>query len=319
MRWLAPLTAIAVVLVLALSTAASAHLERPSYWPDPAPDTAVEPAAGGEVPTARGLYTALQESPPGTTRVVCQGAVPNAKRVRTARRRLRTARRRDASTANIRKAKRKLRKARRAYRNGVRSNASILRLRKSIATARQNGYRLRPSQPEIELSQGEARRLSRFNDRLLAQCRFDSIQEAVNASHNNDRVVVMPGLYTEPASRRAPVNDPRCNPSLLQNDQTGTPTPSYEYQVTCPNDQNLIYVQGRAVKGEPMTPPRANRHGIPTQEVGDCIRCNLQTRGLGPDSRGRDHGRRRGLHEPARPAGEAERVRKARGPADRSL
>ena len=51
--------------------------------------------------------------------------------------------------------------------------------------------------------------------------------------------------------------------------------------MTCPNDQNLIYVQGRAVKGEPMTPPRADRHGIPTQEVGECIRCNLQIEGSG--------------------------------------
>ena len=31
-------------------------------------------------------------------------------------------------------------------------------------------------------------------------------------------------------------------------------TPSYEYQVTCPNDQNLIFVQGRAVVGDPLGP-----------------------------------------------------------------
>ena len=32
-------------------------------------------------------------------------------------------------------------------------------------------------------------------------------------------------------------------------------TPSYEYQATCPNDQNLIYVQGRAVEGDPLAEP----------------------------------------------------------------
>jgi len=42
----------------------------------------------------------------------------------------------------------------------------------------------------------------------------------------------MPGRYTEPASRRQPVDDPRCKPGLLQTDASGDPTPSYEYQVT---------------------------------------------------------------------------------------
>ena len=282
MRWPSlTLAASVVVLLLALSTAASAHLERPSYWPDPGADTSVKPPAGGEVPQARDLYTALDAAPPGTTRVVCQGAVPNAAKVRRARRRLRVARRRGASKTTIRKRKRNLRKARRTYGDELGTNASMRRLDRSIAAARQNGYRLRPSQPAIELGAREARRLSRFNERLLARCKFNSVQEAVNASGNNDRIVIMPGIYTERASRQAPVNDPKCNPSLLQNDQTGTPTPSYEYQVTCPNDQNLIYVQGRAVKGEPLTPPRPDRHGIPLQEHGDCIRCNLQIEGSG--------------------------------------
>ena len=262
MRRLYLLVVVATVLALALSTAASAHLERPSYWPDPRPDASVTPAAGGEVPSIRGLYTALRKAPPGTTRVVCQGTVP--KRAKKAR-----------------KAGRRGRKAKRAYRRKVRRNASMRRLRDSVFAARKDGYKFRPSEAERTLGKGEVRRLLRFNERLLARCKFDSIQEAVNASGNNDRVVVMPGLYTEPASRRAPVNDPKCNPSLLQNDQTGTPTPSYEYQVTCPNDQNLIYVQGRAVKGEPLTPPRPDRHGIPEQENGDCVRCNLQIEGSG--------------------------------------
>jgi len=50
-----------------------AHLERPSYWPDPAPDTSVDPPAGGEVPTARTLRSAVTGEGPGQVRVVCKG------------------------------------------------------------------------------------------------------------------------------------------------------------------------------------------------------------------------------------------------------
>lgn len=64
---------------------------------------------------------------------------------------------------------------------------------------------------------------------------------------------MMPGLYREPASRRAPVNDPRCNPGMLQQDASGDNTPSYEYQVKCPYDQSLPYIQGRALAGEQAT------------------------------------------------------------------
>ncbi len=54
MRWLA-LPLAALTLVLALATAASAHLERPSYWPDPGADNSVQPPAGGKVPAIRDL------------------------------------------------------------------------------------------------------------------------------------------------------------------------------------------------------------------------------------------------------------------------
>ena len=52
-RW--KLTFGATLLALIVPGAAFAHLERPSYWPDPAPDTSVSPPAGGAVPTARTL------------------------------------------------------------------------------------------------------------------------------------------------------------------------------------------------------------------------------------------------------------------------
>src|SRR4051794_25772728 len=63
--------AIAVVAVL-VPAIAFAHIERASYWPDPAPDTSVKPPAGGAVPAVRDLYSALKKPPAGTTRIVCQ-------------------------------------------------------------------------------------------------------------------------------------------------------------------------------------------------------------------------------------------------------
>jgi len=236
-RRLLPLWAAAVtVAMLGLPAIAGAHLERPSYWPDPRADTSVSPPAGGKVPKARSLASAVTGRGPGEVRVVCQG------------------------------------------RNGAKS---LRRALGSIRRARNFGFRLRPSQSSRKISAKRARSLRRINRALARKCSFHSVQAAINASGNNDRVVVMPGRYVEPRSRRSPVNNPRCNPSMLQEDQGGTPTPSYKYQVRCPNDQNLIHVAGRALKGDPLPEPRADRHGIPAQELGRCIRCNLQLEGSG--------------------------------------
>ena len=57
--WLLPLG------LLAMPALALAHPERPSYWPDPAPDAAVSPAAGGKVPQARSLASAVTGAGPG--------------------------------------------------------------------------------------------------------------------------------------------------------------------------------------------------------------------------------------------------------------
>jgi parallel beta helix pectate lyase-like protein len=157
---------------------------------------------------------------------------------------------------------------------------SLSLLEDSIRSAKK-GYQIRPSQPEKELSNKRARKLERVNRELAKECEFDSVQDAINAANNHDRVVIMPGRYREPESRKAPVNDPKCNPSMLQQTQDGAMAPSYRYQAECPNDQNLIHIQGRAVTGEPISPPRPDRHGIPEQELGKCIRCNLQLEGSG--------------------------------------
>ena len=59
--------------LLALPAVAFAHLERPSYWPDPRPDASISPPAGGEVPDARSLGSAVTGKGPGDVRVVCVG------------------------------------------------------------------------------------------------------------------------------------------------------------------------------------------------------------------------------------------------------
>jgi hypothetical protein len=245
--------AIAAVAVL-LPALAFAHIERASYWPNPAPDTSVKPAAGGSVPAVRSIYSALDKQKPGTTRVVCQ-QVPNKKT------------RKHASLKKLSK------------------NKSIKALNKDLKVARKSGYKLRESQPAIRISKKKAKKLRNFNINLLRRCQFNSIQDAVTASHNNDRVEIMPGLYTEPKSRAKPTNDPACANLKITNDKSQTGAVSYAYQVTCPNDQNLIAVIGRSLTSLPVPqPPLLDRHNIP--DAGSCIRCNLEIQGTGasPDA-----------------------------------
>jgi hypothetical protein len=224
---------IACAAALLIPAAASGHLERPSYWPDPGVDQAGGKPAGGKIPKARSLASAVTGAGPGDVRVVCKGN-------------------------------------------------SLKLAKRAIRAANRGGFRLRPSEPRKRLSDRKAESLLEINQALAQRCNFKTVQRAIDKSGNNDRVVVMPGRYTEEPSRAAPTNDPECNPSMLQEDQSGALTPSYEYQATCPNDQNLIYVQGRAVVGDPLSEPDPDRHGIPEQELGPCVRCNLQIEGSGP-------------------------------------
>src|SRR5215218_8631790 len=102
---------ILVVLAIAVfgfTASASAHVERPAYWPDPAPDTSIKPATGGKVPKSRPLITSLKRSAPGDTRVVCQrGSMNRLKRsVRAARKNgylIRPSERRRLSPADARR------------------------------------------------------------------------------------------------------------------------------------------------------------------------------------------------------------------------
>jgi hypothetical protein len=244
--------AIAAFAVL-IPAVAFAHIERASYWPDPAPDASVKPAAGGSVPAVRKLFSALDKKKPGKTRVVC-AKVPSKKQ------------RKHGSDKKLSK------------------NKSMKALNKDIKAARK-GYQIRPSQPPTKLSKKKAKKLRKFNLKLLRQCKYKSIQDAVTASHNNDRVQIMPGLYTEPKSRAKPTNDPACDQYEITNDKNQAGAVSYAYQWHCPNDQNLIAVLGRQLTDTPVPqPPRLDRHVIP--DAGACVRCNLQIQGTGatPDA-----------------------------------
>src|SRR5688500_15330592 len=68
-----PVAAAITLVTLALPALSLAHVERPSYWPDPRPDRSITPAAGGEVPKPRSLGSAVTGRGPGQVNVVCQG------------------------------------------------------------------------------------------------------------------------------------------------------------------------------------------------------------------------------------------------------
>ncbi|MCW2783977.1 MAG: hypothetical protein JWP74_494 [Marmoricola sp.] len=221
---------LALTAVLALPQLAAAHVERPSYWPDPKPDCSISPCAGGKVPTAKSLASALDVSAVGTTRVVCK--------------------------AN-----------------------SMRLLEKSVHSALKNGYHIRPTDHR-SLSARAAAKLITVNKALAKLCRYHQIQAAVTASGNNDRVVVMPGVYTEPTSRSKPTFDPACVQYRTHSDAGDPGALSHAYQVHCPNDANLISVVGRGIgPGKDPDPPLVDRHGIPN--LGKCIRCNFQLEGSG--------------------------------------
>lgn len=211
-------------------SAASAHVERPSYWPNPAPDCSVKPCAGGKVPTARTLSSALNKALPGNTRVVCQ-------------------------------------------------SDSLKRVNASVAKALKSGYNIRPTDHRT-ISKKYGRALVNANKLFFTACKYHEIQAAVTASRNNDRVVIMPGLYTEPTSRAKPTYDKACTKYKVKSDSGDPGALSHSYQVMCPNDANLIAVIGRGVgPDQDPSPALEDRHGIPN--LGKCIRCNLQMEGSG--------------------------------------
>jgi hypothetical protein len=220
----------ALLVALALPALALAHIERPSDWPDPAPDKSVSPAAGGTFPKARPLSSSLKDKLPGDTRVVCH-------------------------------------------------KDSLDLMKASVAKALKDGYNYRPHE-HLKLSAHRAKKLLLINARLFKRCKYKEIQPAVFDSGNNDRVVVMPGIYSEPTSRSKKTFDPACDKYETKTEFGDPGALSYDYHINCPNDQNLIAVMGRAANTAPAPdPPNFDRHGIPN--AGACIRCNFQLEGSG--------------------------------------
>ena len=108
---------------------------------------------------------------------------------------------------------------------------------------------------------------------MLKRCRFDHIQEAVEAAASGNRILVMPGVYREEPSRRVPVNDPKCSgegywePTNDGHGENGL-VPTYKFQLECPLSRNLIAIIG--------------------DTDGDRIcdrRCDLQLEGMGRSAR----------------------------------
>lgn len=81
------------------------------------------------------------------------------------------------------------------------------------------------------------------NRRLLGRCRTGSIQTAIDRAANGTRIWVLPGVYREAASRRVPVDDPRCARDKVRTAE-GSLAAGYRYQRRCPNAQNLIALVG---------------------------------------------------------------------------
>jgi hypothetical protein len=163
-----------------------------------------------------------------------------------------------------------------------------------IRHARTKGFRYRPTGGLQKISKQRAAKLRKLNRRFFKKCRFHAVQPAATKANNNDRIVIMPGLYTEPNSRKVAKLPPECD-KYRETSERGSGAVSYAYQVHCPNAQNLVAVIGRADTGkpEPASSPtgRPDPHGLPNE--GKCIRCNLQMEGSGasPDSVVLDSGR----------------------------
>jgi hypothetical protein len=156
---------------------------------------------------------------------------------------------------------------------------SLKLVKRSIKNARRNGYNIRPTDHR-RFSKAEARKLLAVNTKLFARCKHREIQPAVNAANNHDRVIVMPGLYTEPTARSKPTHDAACAPYRMKADSGDPGALSHDYQIHCPNDANLVAVIGRGPDtAPPPATPREDRHGIPNP--GGCIRCNVQLEGSG--------------------------------------
>ena len=228
----------------------------------------MKPAAGGKVPKARSLASALRAKPRGKTRVVCQRGVAE-----------------EGEPLDQLRAQEGLPSC--ARRRGPRSSRQGRHASSSGSTA-----------PSTAAASSRASR------------RRSTSRATTTASS------IMPGKYLESKSRAKPTNDPKCAQYKEESDD-GQGAATYRYQVNCPNDQNLIYLQGRALTDEPVPfPPRENRRGHPRR--GPLHPLQRPDRGHGREARGRGDRPRQGHEgEAARPVRPAEGGRHPRGPRRR--
>jgi hypothetical protein len=136
---------------------------------------------------------------------------------------------------------------------------------------------------------GRKRALERKrNLRRLAQCKYEHIQDAVDAATSGDRILILPGTYREEPSRKIPLREQKCmgegfweetgdghgekneNPTLVESARDQGFVPTYKFQATCPNARNLI-----AIIGDSLDDP---------DRVCD-QKCNLQLIGTGRRAR----------------------------------
>lgn len=135
------------------------------------------------------------------------------------------------------------------------------------------------------------RRLLKRRLATLKRCRFSDIQPAVNAAKSGYRILIMPGVYRELASRAVPVGTPGQGPCADDYAETEGATntapppagprsndppvrPNRNFQIKCPNSHNLI-----EVVGDPREEPNDAKPLVP-----QCTQlCNLQIEGLGKE------------------------------------
>jgi hypothetical protein len=269
MRRITAATVIATGVAAAAGAAAPgavAHIERDPQFVDPAPDTSIFPAAGGDFVRYRPLSD--QSLRLGLFRRYARAAW-----VRGVTRRERDTLRRQyvrLDPAQQRAARRFLVALRRSRGRGPTvgrlglGDRSMVQSETTHVVCRPDSLRRMRAGLTVarDLSAAQRRATIRKNERLFERCRHREIQSAVTAADNNDTVAILPGFYTEPTARAQPHNDPRCA-DMVEQTETGRTAPSYRYQATCPNDLALIAVIGRD--------PDSNR----------CVRCNLQIDGTG--------------------------------------
>jgi hypothetical protein len=83
----------------------------------------------------------------------------------------------------------------------------------------------------------------RRNRKLYRRCRYEHVQDAVNAAGDGTDIKVLPGVYREEPSRAAPTSE-GCNPV---EEPLCTPNGAYsfEYHLAHPNDANLVAILGK--------------------------------------------------------------------------